>query len=283
MRLRDLAGRREADVLGRCAAWTRTQEFQRRLDEARRAIGDWLDNTDTPAISCSGGKDSTLLLLLVREQHPGCPAYRADPPNPLPDRPAHVAALEAAAGGPWVIVPYPWDVEAVLRREQPFPCGLKVRRLTEAHARDGIDGIALGIRAAESRGRRMHVALRGFRYQRRDGVRIVQPLARWSAEQVIGALLAADRLPLNPVYRRISSAASNLEHVRDGTWWPTGTPRTTLAQLDQRSWIATHYPDVLPLYDRAVAAWGYGCGPLHRRAPGDDGAHVLAGEAHRRG
>jgi hypothetical protein len=115
MRLADLSQRRERGVLSRCLGWTRTIEFRRRLDEARRAVGEWLEQTDSPAVSVSGGKDSTLTLHLVREQCPDVVAVRADPPNPLPGREAHVTELERAAGGRWITVPYPWDVEAVLR------------------------------------------------------------------------------------------------------------------------------------------------------------------------
>lgn len=245
MPLAELRQRRERDVLSRCLGWTRTLEYQRRLDEARAVISEWLTTTPAPAVSVSGGKDSTLTLLLVRDQCPEALAIRADPPNPLPGRSGHVAELEIAAGGEWMHVPYPWDVEAVLRGEQRYPAGLKIERLLDAMRGRSVNGVALGVRAAESRTRSIHVARRGLLYQRADGLLVCQPLARWSAEQVIGALLAADSLPLNPVYRRLSSAPASLEHLRDGTWWPV--------HYEQRRWLETHYPSVLHLYDRARA------------------------------
>lgn len=247
MLLRDLASKRDSSTLARCLAWTRTLEYRRLRDSAVRTIEDWRGRCARPVVSVSGGKDSTLLLSLCREIDPSIPAYRADPPNPLPDRPAFVRDLQLHAGGPWVVVPYPWDVEAVLDGRERYPAGLKVRRLLEAMRRDAVDGVALGIRAAESKARTMNFRARGRVYTPSDGITRCTPLVDWRAEQVIGALLAEDRLPLNPVYHRMS-AAPDLERVRDGTWWPVGP--------DGRSWLAAHYPEVVQLYDRARAVSG---------------------------
>lgn len=244
MTLRDLHAQRERDVASRCLGWTRTLEYQRMMSEARAAISRWLEFEPAPAVSVGGGKDSTLTLQLVREQAPDVVALRADPPNPLPGRGEHVESLQRAAGGRWIVVPYAWDVEAVLAAEQPYPDHLKIRQLVAAMRAEGVTGVALGVRAAESRARAIHVARRGLMYQRQDGLRVCQPIARWTAEQVIGALLATDRLPLNPVYSRLSSAPASLEHIRDGTWWPV--------HHSQRTWLAACYPEVLADYDRAA-------------------------------
>lgn len=243
MSLRRLQDRRRSDLLLRCLAWTRTAEHQRRLDEARRSVDDWLSSTENPAVSCSGGKDSSLTLLLARDALPSIPVYRADPPNPLSDRPAHVASLLQAAGGDWRIVPYVWDVESVLSGDERYPSGLKVRRLVETMRIDGIGGVALGVRADESRSRRIHVATRGLVYEKADGLRVCQPIARWSAEAVIGELLRRDALPLNPVYRRLASTSLDLGRIRDGTWWPVAP--------GQREWISSHYPEHLRDFQRA--------------------------------
>lgn len=148
-----------------------------------------------------------------------------------------------AAGGEWRVVPYPWNVDAVLAGDERYPAGLKVRRLVETMREDEVDGVALGVRAAESRARRIHLATRGLVYQRKDGLQMCQPIARWPAEAVVGELLRRDALPLSPVYRRLSSSGCDLERIRDGTWWPVSG--------GQRSWLATHYPEHLAQYDAA--------------------------------
>jgi 3'-phosphoadenosine 5'-phosphosulfate sulfotransferase (PAPS reductase)/FAD synthetase len=219
---------------------------RRKVDQARRRIERWLRASARPAISCSGGKDSTVLLQLVREIDPSVPVYRADPPNPLPDRPVYVAQLAMAAGGEWRVVPYPWDVDAVLRGEARYPALLKVRRLEAALTADGIDGVALGLRAEESRGRLWNARTRGALYRTRRWWTCT-PLVEWTAEEIVGYLLATDRLPLNPVYQRLELAPA-LTHLRDGTWFPRETPDAH----GYRAWLARHYPEVLPSYDQAV-------------------------------
>jgi 3'-phosphoadenosine 5'-phosphosulfate sulfotransferase (PAPS reductase)/FAD synthetase len=247
--LSDLRANRDGSVFSRCIAWTRTLEYARRRDEARRAIAAWLGSVNRPCVSVSGGKDSTLLLELVREADPSVPAVRADPPNPLRDRAEHVAALQRAAGGLWHVVPYDWDVQGVICGTVLYPAGLKIRVLQAFHRQQGHTGLAVGVRAGESRSRAIHVARRGLLYTRKDGMVVCQPLSRWSAEMVLGALLRSDRLPLNPVYSRLSAAPQSLEHLREGTWRPI-TPT-------QRIWIATHYPEVLADFDRLRAVIGY--------------------------
>lgn len=231
----------------RWLAWTRTLRYQQRLDRAAADIDRWLAACSSPVVSCSGGKDSTVLLDLIWSRDPSVLAVRADPPNPLPDRQAHVDRL--ASVGRWEVVPYPWDVEAVLQGTAPYPAELKQRRLRAWAKAAGVDGVALGIRAAESKQRRMTLAHRGTVYQTAEGWRCA-PLAAWSAEEVLGHILRRD-LPLNPVYAHLRALpVASMEHLRDGTWWPHGDDAEVAAW---RSWLALHYPQIVEDYQRALA------------------------------
>ena len=69
-------------------------------------------------------------------------------------------------------------------------------------------------------------------------------------------MLAANRLPLNPVYRKWQLAPSNLDWLRDGTWYP----REAADGRGYRAWLAYHYPELVGRYDRAVL-----CRPLDTR------------------
>jgi 3'-phosphoadenosine 5'-phosphosulfate sulfotransferase (PAPS reductase)/FAD synthetase len=218
------------------------------VDRALRLIHDWRAQCQRPAVSCSGGKDSTALLLLTMRVDPTIPVYRADPPNPLSDRAAHVERMQRATPAPWVIVQYEWDVEAVLDSRARYPEGLKIRRLDERLRADGIDGVALGLRAQESRGRTWNALTRGEHYVAM-GRRVCTPLSTWTADEVVGFVMAEDRLPLNPVYTKLDGAP-DLNRVRDGTWYP----RETADAHGYRGWLARHYPEHIEQYDRALAA-----------------------------
>jgi 3'-phosphoadenosine 5'-phosphosulfate sulfotransferase (PAPS reductase)/FAD synthetase len=235
-------------ILSNCLRRTLTIDWHRRVEIACRDIDRWLEKCRAPIVSCSGGKDSTVLLALCRERRPDIPVIRADPPNPLPERAEHVHHLQDAAAGEWHVVPYPWDVEAVLEGRARYPANLKIRQLQSAQKSLNVDGVALGIRAAESAQRRRILRARGTVYQLKDGSWRCCPLAWWSAEDVLGYLLRLNSLPLNPVYRHTERMPEgNLEWLRDGTWWPHG-----LYPEQNRPWMELHYPDVVGLFDRAL-------------------------------
>jgi 3'-phosphoadenosine 5'-phosphosulfate sulfotransferase (PAPS reductase)/FAD synthetase len=234
-------------TLVRLAALGRSQQLAKKLERSRRIVHDWLGRTERPMIACGGGKDSVATALIVREMAPEVPIYRADPPNPLPDRPDYVRQLQQAMGGSWRIVDYWWDVEAVLDGRARYPELLKLRRLKEAQESDGVDGIALGIRAAESRGRRMNRRVRGVLYEA-GGYQVATPVADWTAEEILGFILASNRAPLNPVYRKTRNAP-DFEFLRDGTWYP----REVSDAHGYRTWLLTHYGDELVAqYDLAL-------------------------------
>jgi len=246
MRIGDLTKRGDRSLIN-MGSWTRTLAFRRKLDQSIRAIEEWRGRCSRPIVSVSGGKDSTLLLLLCRQVDPDIIALRADPPNPLPDRQAHVDELKRAMGGSWSTVDYPWDVDAVLARDERYPARLKIRALQTEAASLGADGVAIGIRAAESRERRISCYQRGLVYRVASGRLRCTPLAWWTAEEVIGALVSQDAAPLNPVYRRTHlMPRGRVESLRDGTWWPHIDP------ADHRPWLAYHYPELIEQYDRAV-------------------------------
>lgn len=185
---------------------------------------------------------------LAREVVPGIPVIRADGPVPLRDRAAHVAQLEQAAGGSWIIVPYTYDVEGVLAGDVSYPRTLKIATLEARQQALGIDGLAFGIRASESRGRTWSLRTRGHTYARR-GVLACTPLATWSADEVVGYLIATNRLPLNPVYER-DYLQPDLNLLRDGTWMPNQTADAH----GYRHWLSWHYTEHVEHYDRAIIA-----------------------------
>lgn len=226
-----------------------TLAFRRKVSRSLRIMEAWRARCTAPSVSCGGGKDSSAVLLLamrlgiVHET----PIYRADPPNPLPDRPDYVRMLVSAIpGGLWRIVPYPWDVDAVLAGEQPYPALLKIRRLKERYTIDGIDGVALGLRTEESKGRLWLARTKGPIYKLGHTL-MCCPILEWTAEEVLGFVLAEDRLPLNPVYHKLRMAPP-LTYLRDGTWYPRETPDAH----GHRDWLALHYPEVVQKYDLAV-------------------------------
>lgn len=81
----------------------------------------------------------------------------------------------------------------------------------------GIDGTLLGLRAAESRGRKINFRMRGFAYyNQRERVDIGQPIADWSTQEVF-AYAAAEGIPLHPIYGKFAAFGIDRFQVRQNS------------------------------------------------------------------
>lgn len=231
--LRQDCAARGKSRLSDCKKLAVTLGFERKLERAKAAIWQMLAVCSKPVISCGGGKDSTALAILTRQIDPSVPLVCGDPPNPLSDREEHLQNLFAWLGGEIQRVPYSWDVAAVLAGKAKYPDNLKQRTLAAWHKSHGVDGVFLGIRAAEARYRRLNFYSRGFVYQTRAGWRC-QPLARFTADECLAVALLNDA-PINPVYTR-QKGECDFESIHDGTWWPHGL-------VSQAAWMREYYPE----------------------------------------
>lgn len=216
-----------------CFKHSRTLDFKRKRDNALRQIEIFLRKVKNPAISCGGGKDGTAISILARSICPSIPIICGDAPNTLSDRDQHLESLFSWLGGTVHRVPYDWDVEPVLRGVKAYPEGLKMRILSKWQKMHGIDGIIFGVRASESKLRRISLSSRGFVYEMKEGWRC-QPIADMSAAESICVAIMSDA-PINPVYTR-HEGYIDFDSIRDGTWWPHG-------KIDRSSWIRRYYPE----------------------------------------
>ena len=133
-------------------------------------------------------------------------------------------------------------MEAVLNGDEPYPEGLKMKMLSEWAANHAVDGVAMGIRTAESNARNINYALNGYVYHTKSGIRC-QPIAKWTAKDSLCLALLFDA-PINPVYEKMEGVG-NIEQLHDGTWWPHGAE-------DRSGWMKRYYPECYELYRRAL-------------------------------
>lgn len=221
-------------TLSDCIKLVPTLEFQRKHTNALRTIETFLKLVKKPAVSCGGGKDGTAALILAQEINPEITIICADPPNPLDGRDDHLNELFNLCPGKIIRVPYDWNVDKVLEGEERYPSGLKIERLKRAQIESGIDGIIWGCRNSESRAREINFAKNGEIYQASDGTWRCQPIAKWSAEDVL-ALAMCSGYPINPIYEKLDGIYS-LDEIHDGTWWPHG------GHDSKQFWIKKYFP-----------------------------------------
>jgi 3'-phosphoadenosine 5'-phosphosulfate sulfotransferase (PAPS reductase)/FAD synthetase len=210
--------------------------YRRRLADLRHMVAG-IDPATT-YVSFSAGKDSAVLAHACQQAHPDIPILMIDPGCPT-----HWLESErqrwrdyAAAHG-WRLTLFPWDKWAGAQEgesEKAYQARIHASMFAPIaeHARaHGLTCRAMGLRADESRGRRMSIAVRGMSYAYKDGTRAILPLARWS-EMDIWAYLVAHEVPWLDIYDIIGP------HARNGLIGRSGENFGRVAYLRQ------YFPDV---------------------------------------
>jgi phosphoadenosine phosphosulfate reductase len=198
-----------------------TRRVERALDDVRRA-----SELGTIGVSFSGGKDSTVLLDLVRRIVPDAPAAFFDSGCEYPDtydlvthygvtviQPQMTLPEMCKYGGYWGH-PTPVDSEA----EFDFFAFLIDEPSYRFSMEYGITVEALGLRAGESAGRRvsLHRRDRGTLYPLRNGQWRLCPLAFWQTADV-WAYIASRKLRYNAVYDKMAEWGFDREQQRVST------------------------------------------------------------------
>lgn len=228
--------------------YARAPRHRRVVSEARDAIDFARDVGIDWRIGLSCGKDSTALALLCAEE--GWRPRGVSVKDDL-DYPGEVAYLDALSRhtGIAVDVLTPPSLRA-------FLAGEGASLLDDLHGRTadlaaehfyglldrhraaaGYDGLLLGLRAEESRGRRLNRATHGDVYRRRDGLTVAQPLANWSALDV-HAFLATHDVPLLPVYLCLDEGDDPFG-IRKSWWLCGGGP----AAHGHYGWLRRWWPE----------------------------------------
>jgi len=219
----------------------KTRQYHRRMEQARQRVAHWLTLVEHPYIAVSSGKDSTCILHLVREQAPTVPAVYLDAECSFPET---VEWLNATPN----LIRFPADepfLDTLARHG--LDGGKELERATMQStvwgpikrliARYGFDGVAYGLRAEESHGRRMNAYTRGavFQYQR-DGLWACQPIWDWSYDGV-WAYIVVNNLPYCRVYDRMWDMPEEDQRL---SYWAGETKR----RWGRYAWLKRNYPEL---------------------------------------
>lgn len=237
---------------------SRTRQHAGRVERARGIVADALNAAPSWCCMVSGGKDSTALAALVAETAPGTPVASEKDDMDYPGEEVYVTALCARLGLPLTILRPPVSPKEVIAQE-----AAKVGVLGDWHGRaaelsrvcfyelvekhgEAYAGIFLGLRAEESRGRRLNRASHGALYHKRPdthhvaGQWVCAPLSDWRGIDVY-AFCAARDIDLLPVYRCIGFLHREEPwHVRKSWWLPNGTS----ARYGDVAWLRRYYPSL---------------------------------------
>jgi phosphoadenosine phosphosulfate reductase len=228
----------------------RSAAYQRRLLRAKEAIREALSMCERPYVSFSGGKDSTVLLHLVRQQKPDIEAAFFDSGAEFPDTIAFVERMAEEIDIHWIEPAYTmlelYEMVGAFSgkpRTRALATGEMSRILIKEPARhmheQGFDLAFLGLRAQESKYRTRNYGVRGHIYKvAYDGLYHAIPLATWQPVD-IWAYIVSEGIPYNPVYDK--EWPGGREAIRMGAY--AGSTDGTLAH-GRWAFVKRHYPDI---------------------------------------
>lgn len=232
-------------------AHSRLGRFKRQIDRSREIIQASLAECGKSYVAFSGGKDSLVMLDLVREQAPDIPAVFFDADCSYPE--TYEAIASYSTKHPIRMVKTE-PLLVTLRKyglDHPNIGGIMMATTVKEPAdklveEEDYDAVFLGLRAQESRDRTMLAATKGpIYFTQEDGIIKSCPVMYWS-EADIWAYIHSRDLPYNRAYDkgvdRISYWAGTT-NIRRGRWielkrhWPGLFNRFVAAFPEVREYV----------------------------------------------
>lgn len=229
--------------LSRYEEHARLRVFQRRIDEARATLASIRGKR--LVVSTSWGKDSCVVLhLALCELGVPLTSLHLRSPYELPGG-EHIESWFRSLGVATVDTPTKLDLAGYLAWLQEAGLGYqrmsinrgkakKIGELTRWYAEHGIKARVSGVRAEESKARRINFRTRGLTYELTSGVVSCNPLAWWTPVDV-WAYIASRALPYHRLYD-CETHGMTRESLRNAGW-------LTIREPERAAWLRRHFPE----------------------------------------
>lgn len=226
---------------------TKTLQYKRAVESAKR-IADEALSRHRCCLSWSSGKDSTAMVHIVRSMCPSTPIIIQFDDCDWPTKRAYVQrvadsqvwsdyhAVEPDFSVWQAALSSKIGVENICSQTHWITRESFLRPLKEKQGELGCDCVFLGLRAEESRARRVNVATHGKLYQVRDGTWHALPMAQWEAVDVF-AYLHSQGVEINPCY--FQNRITQPEDIRLS--WAIPTPNSI--SRDGIEHLRLYYPE----------------------------------------
>lgn len=217
--------------------------IKRRTDRALETIRDWRARCQKPYIAWSTGKDSTLCLRLALRVDPKIQVVYFDADSCLPDSEKFIERLVPEWNLNFRRVKTRPILDVLAQYGLTYP-GIEYQTMKatvyepiKSLRAEGYDGVIVGVRAEESRGRKIAASALGSMFRAKSsGMLTCWPLAQWASRDVWGATINGE-LPYNTAYDKTRFA--EFEEMRV-SYWAGETNRT----YGRYVWLRYYYPDL---------------------------------------
>lgn len=230
---------------------SRLPVYKRRYAFSVNIAMEWLKQCENPYIAVSGGKDSVCVVHLVQSaakqlDRPLAPVMWHDSGYEWPGSRLVIERLARQGLIDKLHIARPSEDVLELKRQQArgeISAKQKDQAalfgpVDELVKKEGFDGVALGLRQEESRGRRMDGMIHGPIHRRKDGLLRCNPISRWTWEDVF-ACAASHCLPLHPIYSAPLYQLENRGRIRLSWWLSTDHWRH-----GEIKWVRSVYPKI---------------------------------------
>lgn len=199
---------------------TTLPSYRRRVERARQVVAEALEKMARPYVAFSAGKDSSVVLHLVRSVAPETPAVFSDDEWQFPETEELVRATPncyRVAGEAWHAEWFTsWQDGPRQLPADAIWVGGRNSGPQEFARRQRYDGVFIGLRADENGYRRAHLRRYGLLFfSRKDGLWHANPIGWWRLEDVWGYILEY-QVPYNRAYDRMFEAGIPPERQRVG-------------------------------------------------------------------
>ena len=213
-----------------------TRAFQRKLGALRETV-EALDPASS-YVSFSAGKDSAVIAHACHLAHPGIAILMVDPgcPTHWTESERVIWRAYAQVHG-WDLHLFLWDKWGLdLETDSTIDYQQRIHgdMFEGLHAYAGAHGLTcrvMGLRASESRNRRMLIGCRGSAYDYKGGGSAVLPIATWQTEDVWAYIVSHD-LPWLSIYDAMGP------HARNGFVGRSGE------EMGRMDYLHHHFPDI---------------------------------------
>jgi len=214
-------------------------KIEPKVDRAQSLVSQWLSKTEKPYVAFSGGKDSTVLLDLVRREAE-VTALFGDDEHLLPGTEEMLAATDEVTRvcGPTSHCDWYTSWEGAAPEDAPEGAAWidsdPQRGCVLSYARrEGYDGVAIGLRSAESGVRAVHHKSHGrLYYAEAKGLWQCFPIADWTARDV-WTYVVQRGLSYHSAYDVMAQKDTPMGERRVGPFAPAHATGTTLRKIRQ--------------------------------------------------